>query len=256
MKKCPFCKREIEKNAVECLFCKRPLVEKTSYVQYVHKVVEDPSPKSSSRTSGYYYSPHKSQHLAKGFSFSKKSGIAIIIIGAILLVRLVTKDNITNSLPPPGTEAENQVNQQPIVTVIPSHAPYNSLLNGTILFSYPTSLDGDGILTISNGTDSDAVVKLIRSTGNKVFSVYVRAKNSYSINHINDGIYRVLFSSGSDWNPQQKRFLVNAHAQFFDNTFEFITTERQYTTYSITLNPVLDGKARTSSLDPNEFEKY
>ncbi len=257
MKKCPFCKNEIETEATQCPKCQRVLVEKVFSVKHAPEsfYAQSSSKGTKEKTYNYYTPPEKSSLPKKGFHLPRHSGLIASILGFIALIAILSNSNTPSStLPTPASTTSTDSQQIPTVSV--SQTPYNFLPNGTVLFS-SRAFSGSGILTISNASGgSDAIVKLITNGGVKVYSVYIRANNSYSIKKINDGVYRVLFSFGSDWDTNQKKFLVNPSAESFDDTFDFETTETQYTTYSITLNPVVGGKATTSSLTPNDFDKY
>ncbi len=260
MKKCPFCKKEIESSTTICPICKMGLVEKTPSAQTSSNRTYTPPPPKSSKENTYTYStPNKSSNLNKEFKLPNiGNGWIISIVGSILLTVVLNYHGAPNPLPAPildTTTAENVSN-----TAITPKIPYHFLTNGTVLFSSPYSFNGQGVLNISNGSGSDAVVKLITNDGKKVYSVYIRANNSYSIKNINDGVYRLLFSFGVDWNSNQKKFLINTSAEAFDDTFDFKTTDDQYGSqykgYDITLNPVVGGKATTNPIDLNVFDKY
>jgi hypothetical protein len=259
MKKCPFCKNEIQSSATECPICKMVLVEKIpsgkTYSSYSNTTPPPNEPKQKARTS-YYTPPPKSSTPPKQFQMPKGSGWIISIVGSIALTAILNYHGAPNPLPAPITTAveDNNILPSP-VSVVPK-TPYRYLANGTVLFRSSSSFGGPGVLTISNGSGSDAVVKLITSGGKKVYSVYIRANNSYSIKNIDDGIYRLLFAFGSDWDSGQKKFLVNPSAEAFDDTFDFETIGSQYVEYNITLNPVEGGKATTNPINPSDFNKY
>lgn len=261
MKKCPFCKKEITLNATECPICKMVLVEKIpSNKTYSSNTYTPPKePKQKAHTS-YYTPPPKSSAPEKQFQMPKGSGWIISIVGSIVLTAILNYHGAPNPLPAPiAITAEDTSTPPPPLPVTPK-TPYRYLASGTVLFKSPSSFDGSGILTISNGSGSDAVIKLITNGGEKVYSVYIRANNSYSIKNIDDGIYRLLFSFGSDWDSGQKKFIVNPSAQAFDDTFNFQTTRDQsgieYDNISITLNPVVGGNAIANPIDPSVFDKY
>ncbi len=282
MKKCPFCKNEIKITAEQCPICKRTLIEKVSYSKTSsERTYTPPPPKSSAEKARTYYESPKSSYSSNNkFKMPKINGWVISIVGSILLSMVLSGvHGSSNPLPTPVPETTN-TDLQPIdINKVPQkitadfkpmkliplpHAPYYSLPNGTVLFSDESYLNGSGILTISNGSGSDALVKLITNSGNKVYHVYVRSNNSYSIQNISDGTYRLAFEFGSNWDTEQEKFLVDPNAESFDDTFIFTTTvsengnytDREYTRFKITLNPVINGKATTSPLDPSEFDKY
>ena len=288
MKKCPFCKNEIESNVTDCPICKMILVEKVDTARpKTNQTYTPPPPKQpKEQTHTYntnYTTPSPSK---KRFQFPKINigkSLLYFIIGSVVLTAILNYHSSSNPLPNPSSSPDSNGTQNsstgssllpiqpdPTIAQIPvpeiknippiqttPDVPYYSLPNGTVLYASP-SLNGLGILTITNGTSLDATVKLITSGvgGQKVYWVYIRANNSYSIKNINDGIYRVLFSSGSNWDVGQRKFLVNPSAEFFDDNFDFETSDTQSTRYTLTLNPVVGGTATTSTIDPSEFDKY
>jgi hypothetical protein len=257
MKKCPFCKNEIESSATECPICKMVLVEKIpSSKTYSSNTYTPPKePKQKAHTS-YYTPPPKSSAPKKQFQMPKGSGWIISIIGSVALTAILNYHGAPNPLPAPIPTTAEDTSTLPSPVPVAPKTPYRYLSNGTVLYSSSSAFNGEGDLSISNGSGSDAVVKLITSSGSKVYSVYIRTNNSYTIKNINDGIYRVLFSFGSDWDSGQKKFLVNPSAEAFDDTFDFQTTDTQASGYRITLNPVEGGKATTNPIDPSTFDKY
>lgn len=141
----------------------------------------------------------------------------------------------------------------------PSAAPnqYVSLSNGTVLYQNVRYITGMGELTIDNGTSNDAVVKLINVSSNKsVYTVYVRSNNSLLIDTISDGDYKLLFNLGNDWNAEHSAFETNSSYESFEEIFDFRTTDDEYTTFSVTLNPVASGNARTGTVNPEDFGRY
>jgi hypothetical protein len=122
--------------------------------------------------------------------------------------------------------------------------------NGRIL--YDRISGGQGHLKIKNGTSQDGVVALVRG-GKKAISIYVRAKSSATIRDVRDGTYRIFFTTGSRFSVSKGRFARNAAYQRFDDRLRFRTTSRSATIWTLTLNPVKGGKARTTSVNPKDF---
>lgn len=135
--------------------------------------------------------------------------------------------------------------------------------NGTILSSEPLYLEGLGELKIENGTGLDAVFKLVRNYPKEsIYTVYIRAKSTYEISEISDGVYDLYFAHGRDWDKESQRFLVNSSYSKFEDSFDF-TTEYQsdginliYTAGRITLHPVVGGSAKTDTVSENEFSQF
>lgn len=136
------------------------------------------------------------------------------------------------------------------------------LTNGMVLAQGTPYMHGQGVLTVSNGTENDAVLKLVSSNGGLAYYVYISAHDNFTINKISDGSYRVLYSSGSDWNGNG--FTQNQNYSVFDDALDFETTtysdseyiHTKYTTYTLTLDPQIDGNAKTDSVDSNTFNAY
>lgn len=294
MKNCPFCKKEIEANAEQCKFCKMVLIEKIPTKKTFSGNSYTPPKEEATKQKTYTYTPPKKSSTSKiRFGIPNSSQGWIISIALSILLSLVLNHNYSapnplpspavdttasensNPLPPPVLTTNTVATPNPFTAILQDKAPtpnpiskaeYYSLPNGTVLFSDP-SLNGPGILKILNGSGSDAIVKLIPSSGSNVksvFTVYVRAGNNYSIKKINDGTYRLAFKFGSNWDSNQNKFLVNPSAEAFNDTFDFSTyttddgdyTDTHYSTYEITLNPVAGGTATTNPIDPSVFDKY
>ncbi len=118
------------------------------------------------------------------------------------------------------------------------------------------SRTGRGEMTVDNGGGDDAVVSL---TMNKrsVYSVYVRKGSKYTVTGIRDGTYEIFFTTGADWDSQNQNFTRDRTFQRFDQTMTFTTTttatERRWSTWNITLYPVVGGNANTSTVNPNDY---
>mgnify|MGYP001562909150 CR=1 FL=1 len=123
----------------------------------------------------------------------------------------------------------------------------------------PQGKKGLGALTINNGSDLDAVVKLVRVTALKspLRLVYVQAGSQLKIDGISPCICRVSFYLGIDWDKSKKRFLRNAAYKEFADSFDFdevaINDRIQYSTHTVTLHRVPEGKAHTRSIDESSF---
>ncbi|MBG0820694.1 hypothetical protein HS048_08100 [Planomonospora sp. ID91781] len=122
--------------------------------------------------------------------------------------------------------------------------------NGRIL--YDRISGGQGTLKVKNGTSRDAVVTLVRGR-TKAISVYVRARSTAKINDVRDGTYRIFFTSGYRFSVSKGRFARGASYQRFDDRLRFTTTSTSATIWTLTLNPVRGGNARTTGVNPKDF---
>jgi len=110
-----------------------------------------------------------------------------------------------------------------------------------------------GELAVENGTSADAVVILTTLEKEPVISAYIRSNELFTLKGIQEGTYRVYFSMGSEWDGTQLQFTQNVKYERFEDILEFKITASSYTTYKITLHPVVGGTAATEYLDSNEF---
>lgn len=120
----------------------------------------------------------------------------------------------------------------------------------------PGSRTGRGQLTVDNGGNWDAVVTLAVDKRPAV-SVYVRANAKHTVDGIRDGSYLVYYTTGTDWDAKARGFTRGCAFAQFNDSFEFVTTRTatqvQWDKWTITLQPVSGGTARTSDVDPDEF---
>ncbi|MGH4008181.1 MAG: hypothetical protein ACRDTH_08510 [Pseudonocardiaceae bacterium] len=118
------------------------------------------------------------------------------------------------------------------------------------------SRTGRGELTIDNGSGKDAVIALAKNK-NPAFSVYVRNGSKYTVKGIRDGTYEIFFTAGTDWDSQNRAFTRDRTFQRFDDTMDFATTktstEIRWSTWTITIHPVVGGNANASEVNPNDF---
>jgi hypothetical protein len=116
--------------------------------------------------------------------------------------------------------------------------------------------DGRGELTIDNGGSNDAVVTL--SKGRKpAVSVYVRKNKKHTVKGVPDGTYAVFFTGGDAWDGTARAFGRNCAFQRFEDPMKFRTirtaTQIRWSVWTVTLQRVVGGTARTADVDPNDF---
>jgi hypothetical protein len=124
-----------------------------------------------------------------------------------------------------------------------------SLDNGTMVST--GKLRGEGEFKVDNGGKTDAVVSLVLN-GKTVNSMFVAKGQKASIGGVADGTYDVYVSEGTDWDSATKAFTQSCAFTKFEDNFPF-ETGRTSTSWSITLQTVVDGNAKTNDVDPNSF---
>lgn len=122
----------------------------------------------------------------------------------------------------------------------------------------PLSTGGRGVLHISNGTEFDAIAKLVDARSNlTVRLVYIQANTNADIGEISSGDYFVKFALGTGYNEDSGRFLYAQSFAKFDEIFDFhqyrTSDGVEWTDYDISLHPVVGGTARTSRISASEF---
>jgi len=126
--------------------------------------------------------------------------------------------------------------------------------NGTVVSSRIRG--GRGSLTIKNGGTQDGVVTLLKGK-QKAVSVYVRKKSTARVSNIKDGSYRVYFTTGADYDRAARAFTRNCTFERFEDSLPFRTTytatQVRWSTWTITLNRVKGGNARSSAVNPDDF---
>jgi hypothetical protein len=141
----------------------------------------------------------------------------------------------------------------------PRPTQYNSLPTGTRITD-DVGVSGHGELTISNGTNSDAVVRLYEvGSLTTVRSFFVKAHARYSVNTIPEGAYTLVYTSGLDWIESQDAFSWNPSYHQFERSLTYSeqtdATGIKYDEISVTLHPVVGGNVRTITISREEFLK-
>jgi hypothetical protein len=131
--------------------------------------------------------------------------------------------------------------------------PAHSLPTGTrIIADQATS--GSGELEAVNGTVFDACVIVVNpNTEERVRQRYIKAQDSFSLDHLDPGNYRVVFATGVDWDDARERFNRQASYFEFGKLLSFHEDSGSYERHTITLNPVPDGNVSARSISEAEF---
>ncbi len=234
-----------------CKICGKELNDDAKFCKYCGGNLKGSERHSSTQTQQVSTSTYTSIHQPK----KPFNPWGWIIAGVILLIFIGAVSDDSTSGSSSSTYSNKNINSEPET---PSRPDY-SLPHGTVLKESSYYLSGNGTLEISNGTQYDAVAKLI-SGNTAVYSVYIKANSTYTITDVSNGYYKLMFAQGSDWNTVTKQFNKNQNYSTFDETFDFETTEDSeyvyYSTFEVTLNPVVGGTAETSSVNQAEFNAY
>lgn len=208
---------------------------------------------------------------SKGYSIPKcRSGISRILIGLTALAAVVvfaygsgrSTDNAAVSgrlVDPPvrsgvSPETEPSENWGSAADAELQHPRPSS---GTEI-SPPEDSSGFGCITIDNGTQFDAIIKLVREGATRR-CVYVRSKEKTTIEGIAPGTYHLLFSTGIDLNPESTLFERDKSYVKFEEPFVFEETSTEkgtmYDVFDVTLHGVVGGTADTIQLDESVFTR-
>jgi hypothetical protein len=122
---------------------------------------------------------------------------------------------------------------------------------------------GRGKLTVSNGMAEDAYVKVITG-GRLIASFYVQGGAEFTLQKIPDGTYGIMYRKGFGWDPERLTFQRGMAAAKYDAPLTFAERlEKQgnvQTTYTdvvkLTLHKVIEGKASTTDVPPEEFDRF
>ena|SRR5205085_4485810 len=243
---------------IKCSKCDRIFL--ISQPDFVHHL----STQSATPISSPAYTRHSvSTSFRKRRTWIGIIGILVMVIGGIIFNRShrssTESGQSTTAQPAPMVSTTplsslppNVSNQGPDLSSQPDHPPV-SLANGTNIIQ-PRGSKGRGTLKISNGTSYDAVVKLADSVNKKTWRlVYVRANSEFTIGGIGPGNCILQFTMGTDWDKTQRKFLRDQSYSQFEDLLEFRETKTdfgiEWAKFEITLNPVLYGNARTSSIN-------
>jgi hypothetical protein len=131
--------------------------------------------------------------------------------------------------------------------------PANSLPTGTRIIADQATA-GRGELEAINGTGFDAcVIVLDLDTHERLRKVYIKSQDSFTLDHLNPGNYKVLFASGIDWDNTGEHFNRDASYFEFGKVLLFREEDRSYEKHTITLHTVPNGNVHARSISEAEF---
>jgi hypothetical protein len=158
---------------------------------------------------------------------------------------------VPQSTPGPGFALESEATK--------AKPPVTRLKTGTNIRA-PLGVSGRGTLQINNGTSYDAAATLLdEETGTVRRFVYIRARELTTLSAIAPCRCRLFFALGTDWDGLAEEFREDLSFSVFNDLLGFSESETekgvQWATFSVTLHPVPEGKAKTTRLSKEEFER-
>ena len=119
-------------------------------------------------------------------------------------------------------------------------------------------------LLIRNGSSTDAVVFLERTSGRKVRHVFIRRGENFTMTNIPGGQYIIKVMQGTDWNPERDNGSDNPKGGFMKSrslsksesydAFDYpYPSSGQYGQYEVTLYKVQNGNMQTEYINENEL---
>ena len=144
-------------------------------------------------------------------------------------------------------------------TALRRPAIYRSLPTGTRIRE-DNDTSGHGELTVENGTDEDAVVRLYDlHTDQTERWFFVKANTSAHVGQIPAGVFKLAFTTGLNWVEANDSFTWHPSYDEFERTFNFLEERNsegiRYHEISVTLNPVPLGNVHTKAITRDEFLK-
>jgi tetratricopeptide (TPR) repeat protein len=124
---------------------------------------------------------------------------------------------------------------------------------------------GSGILTIQNGTESDALVKVVSLSGPKLWQkVLVPVGGQRKIEGVPNGHFLILFALADSIDAATGELTGNPRASKFEKSLAYTTNSKlegqsivtTTTSYSLTLHPVVGGNAKTEKISVDEVKKF
>lgn len=109
---------------------------------------------------------------------------------------------------------------------------------------------GHGELRLQNSNTDDRLVVVTRNT-EPVMSAYLRAGESFTIDGIADGTYRLYYSQGEDWDGTA--FTHNVKTSRSSGALLFTTTDRTYSTWNIDIFVPSGGNTDVEAIPTDAF---
>lgn len=85
-------------------------------------------------------------------------------------------------------------------------------------------------IRVNNGTNTDVLIKLVdtgKGENKLVRNFYITCGSIYEAEQLPEGIYKIIYAYGVDWNPEKKCFNRNKSFSIADASLEIRWTEKE-----------------------------
>jgi hypothetical protein len=113
-------------------------------------------------------------------------------------------------------------------------------LNGQEVYA-PQALNGLGTLAVANQAGDDGVVVLATMQETAIRAMYVRSGDKGTLTAIPDGIYKVFFTTGQNWDWTRLVFTNGAAYKRRTEPLSFVTTDGTGAAYQVSIQNGADG---------------
>ena len=136
---------------------------------------------------------------------------------------------------------------------------YNSLPTGTRI-APDFGMDGHGKLTVKNGTNMDAVVRIYDTASYQTIRWFsVQAGGSARMTRIPRGNYVIAYTTGLNWIDPDDAFRWHPSYSEFERILDYDEQRDakgvQFNDFDVTLHPVVGGNVRAKTISREEFLK-
>ena len=125
-------------------------------------------------------------------------------------------------------------------------------LNGMLILDKRGGL-GVNQMKVDNGTDQDGVIVMIRADDTLLVAFYVHTKEQFVLFGVPNGKVQLYFSTGTNWDGNQKKFLTGPTYSLLDSPLNFITTGDVGAQWNVSLVTGLGSPTPSSEIDPDKF---
>jgi hypothetical protein len=125
-------------------------------------------------------------------------------------------------------------------------------LNGMLILDRRSGL-GVNQVKVDNGTDQDSLVVMINADDTLLVAFYVRTKEQFVLFGIPNGKVQVYFSTGTDWDGNQKKFHTGPTYNLLDSPINFVTAGDTGAQWNVSLVSGLGSPTPSSEITPDKF---